>query len=434
MFGLLRWIRRIIRFAVILLIVAGVIFVYQWLGSIEEEANATGAEPVLYEAMHHPRTQAIWLSQFDLSPIMTEQGRQREQTDYEKRITQALRHIKENGLNTVFVQVRPNGDSLYPSELFPASPYAVGQAGASFAYDPFAILLEIAHKEGLSVHAWINPLRLFRNEILVGLDEQFAHVRWCRENGDRAVSVDGVWYLNPAYGEVRDLVARGVREILSTYPVDGIHMDDYFYPTTAKNFDQISYERYRRDGGTLPLGDFRRNAVNGLVSLLYETVHSEPGNRVFGISPSGNIERNYNELYADTSHWCANTGYVDYLCPQVYFGLQHETHDFRSVCLDFDRMIQTDGIKLFVGMTLGKAHDGFYEITDRYAGSGAQEWIENQDVLARCLLVTRTLKHCDGVAYFSYQYLFSPESGEKNSATKTEWNTLLPYLVAYNGN
>ena len=429
MFTLLRWLRRIIRLAILLLILAAVWQIYQWLGACTNAAEAVSTEPNSYEALQHTYIQGIWLSQYDLSPMMTENGRQRDKEDYLSRITEAIGHIKDNGFNTLFVQLRPNGDSLYPSDLFPSSSYAVGRIGSSFDYDPFEILLEVAHSEGLSVHAWINPLRLFRDETLSGLGEEYAHVRWCRESGDRAILFEGVWYLNPAYAEVRELIADGVREILLRYEVDGIHMDDYFYPTTSEEFDHTIYDRYRREGGTLSLSDFRRNAVNGLVSLLYQTVHAEEGSRIFGISPSGNTVRNRNELYADTALWCANVGYVDYLCPQIYFGLTHESHAFESVLKEFESMMHTSQIKLYVGLTLGKAYDGYYGREDCYAGSGSREWIESKNVLARCLARIKERARCDGVVFFSYQYLFSPENGKKVLATEAEWQALLPYLL-----
>ena len=429
MFSMLRRIRRIVRLVILLLILAALWQVYQWLGTYAKKDEVASVPAVSYEALNHTYLQGLWLSQYDLSPMMTENGSQREIEDYRERVSEAVAHIKENGLNTLFVQLRPNGDALYPSDLFPSSAYAVGQTGAPFSYDPFAVLLEVAHKEGLSVHAWINPLRLFREDALSALSDGYAHVGWCREAGDRAVLWEGVWYLNPAYTEVRELIAEGVREILLRYEVDGIHMDDYFYPTTSEDFDRQSYERYRREGGMLSRSDFRRNAVNGLVSLLWQTVHAEDGDRVFGISPSGNVVRNRNELYADTEYWCAGTGYVDYLCPQIYFGLGHESHDFLSVLGQFESMTDASRVKLYVGLTLAKAYDGYYGQEDRYAGSGSREWIEEEDVLARCLALIEERGRCEGVVFYSYRYLFSPESGERVVATETEWGAVLPYLL-----
>lgn len=413
----------------ILLILAGILSIAQGLTK-KEDSIPTNTEPVAYEALHHEWISAMWLSQFDLAPLMTEHGQMRQKADYTARIEQALENLRQNGINTLFVQLRPNGDSLYPSELFPSSAYAVGRTGAPFSYDPFSILLELAHEKELSVHGWINPLRLFSDSTKKELTGEYRHLDWCEENDGKAVLVGNTWYLNPAYEETRAYVAAGVAEILACYPVDGIHMDDYFYPTTDKAFDQAAYEQYRQNGGTLSLGDFRRDSINRLLSALYETVHHFSDNRMFGVSPSGNTKRNYEELYADAAYWCSHKGYVDYLCPQIYFGIEHETHDFQSVALQFDQMIKADGIDLYIGMTLEKAYKGYYGEEDQYAGSGKREWIENRDILARCLAATDELKQGNGVAFFSYQCLFSSQNGISVEATKKEWENLLPLLLA----
>ena len=428
MFRLVRRIRLlvILLIAALLLCLCQASKIYQKEESSEVPVYATSSS---YEACHPTRMQAMWLSQFDLCPMLTENGQARQKEDFTARIHIALENVTQNGINTLFVQLRPNGDSLYPSELFPSSAYAVGKTGTAFGYDPFAILLELAHEKGLSVHGWINPLRLFSESQRKELTGEYRHLGWCEANDGRAVLVGGTWYLNPAYEEVRALVAQGVFEILSLYPVDGIHIDDYFYPTTDPSFDGDTYLRYTQSGGTLSLDAFRRDAVNQLIRRLYDTVHSFGGNRVFGVSPSGNNQRNYEELYADVAYWCSRKGYVDYLCPQIYFGMEHGSHDFVSVALQFDGMIQADGIQLYIGMTLEKAYKGFYGEEDPYAGSGKREWIARRDVLARCLEATDRLKHKNGVAFFSYQCLFSPYNGISAEATEEEWKNLLPLLL-----
>ena len=126
---------------------------------------------------------------------------------------------------------------------------------------------------------------------------------------------------------------------------------------------------------------------------------------------------NYNKLCADVYTWCANGGYVDYICPQVYFGFEHSTCDFVKVCREFENMIKNENIKLIVGMTLGKA---ISEI-DEYAGAGKYEWRDNKDILKRELEYTMTMQKCKGVAYFSYQYFF--ENGAEEELSK-----LLPVL------
>lgn len=378
-----------------------------------------------YEAKSFDPVKAMWLSQYDLSPLYLQNGKQRPQADYTQRIRQVCQNVASVGINTVFVQVRPNGDSLYPSALFPSSPYAVGTIGEAFAYDPFEILLKSAHEAGLSVHAWINPYRCFTEQNRQLLSGDCALLSLC--DGDRMVRVGNTWYLNPAYDTNVQRITDGVSELLARYPVDGVHIDDYFYPTTGAEFDAKAYAAYKAGGGTLSLADFRRKRVSCMIRALWATVHSADGERLFGVSPGGNTARNYHELYADVAAWCAE-GTLDYLCPQVYFGLEHATVPFLEVCHEFADMVRGTGVRLIVGMTLEKAHKGYHGTPDRYAGVGANEWIQHRDILSRCLLLAEELPECRGVAYFSYQFFFSPEDGVPPVSTEEERQTLLPLL------
>ncbi len=382
-------------------------------------------EPLAVDASR-TRLIGIWLSQFDLSPMLCQGSTQRAEKDARRRLCQAMENISSLGVNTLFVQVRPNGDSFYPSDLFPLSHYAVGSTGADSTYDPLALILEAAHAQGLSVHAWVNPLRLFSEEREKALSASYRHVAWCREDSDRAVAVNGMWYLNPAYPEARKLVADGMVEILQHYEVDGIHIDDYFYPTTDPSFDRESYDAYQTQGGTLSLGDYRRQAIHDLVRECSQAVHATREDALFGVSPSGNTQRNRQVLYADVESWCREANTLDYLCPQVYFGLEHESFDFEGVCREFAAMTKASRIPLYIGMTLGKAYAGFEGQEDPYAGSGKREWIEHRDVLARCYRLAEELG--DGAVFFSYQYFFSPQDGKPIRQTEQELRALLPLL------
>ena len=132
------------------------------------------------------------------------------------------------------------------------------------------------------------------------------------------------------------------------------------------------------------------------------------------------------DRYADVYTWCAGEGYVDYIIPQVYFGLEHGTHDFVSVCRTWSGIIQTQKVTLLVGMTLGKAKSR----EDQWAGAGKYEWRDHRDVLARSLQTTRDLPHSQGVVFFCYQYFFHPLTGAPVVETAQEVNALLPVLDA----
>jgi len=199
-------------------------------------------------------------------------------------------------------------------------------------------------------------------------------------------------------------------------------MDDYFYPSgCTPAFDEKAYAEYPEK---LPLQAFRRAQVNALVRELYTMVKETNASVLFGISPGGNMNTNYHYLGADVYTWCAEEGYIDYICPQVYWGMEHETYDFVSVCRTFDEMIKVDSIQLVIGMTVSKAKTGY----DQYAGTGQWEWRDHQDILYRCLQHTLTLRHCSGVSYFCYQYFYDPQTGESVKETESERNLFVPFL------
>ena len=199
-------------------------------------------------------------------------------------------------------------------------------------------------------------------------------------------------------------------------------MDDYFYPTTDPSFDADAYASYQASGGALELAEFRRKALDDLVYQLHEMTGKSRVGRIFGISPGGNVDRVFHTQYADVYLWCGVDGYIDYICPQVYFGLEHGSYDFVKVCRTYQDMIQTDSVDLIIGMTFGKAFSG----EDPWAGSGKDEWKSRKDVLVRCLKATLDLEDCQGVAVFCYQYFFDPLTGQSIAETAEERDHFVP--------
>lgn len=389
------------------------------------------AEPSDYIAVNYENVKAMWLTQYDLLPVYTDMGGQRDEIDFRLRIDKILSNVVELGINTVFVQVRPFADSFYPSDVYPISSYVSGEYGRKISYDPFAIILAKAHAMGLSVHAWINPLRAMTTSEICKVDDSYKIREWYDDPSQRGkyiVEIGGRLYLNPAYEEVRDLVSEGASEIVRNYDVDGVHLDDYFYPTTDEEFDRSAYQQYKSTGGKLSLADFRRENINSLIRELYSAVKTENQSVLFGVSPAGNMKNNYNELYADVAVWCRSEGYIDYLCPQLYFGFEHSTCAFDKLCREFSDMIKPDGIKLIFGMSLGKAKSGY----DAYAGDGKYEWRDNKDILYRSLKYTESIENCSGVSYFCYQYFYDVLTGERVKETSAEVKKFIPLLKTIN--
>ena len=235
----------------------------------------------------------IWISCYD---HISAAGKTAE--EYESETDGMFRTVSENGFNTAFVHLRAFSDSFYKSDIFPYSSYIAGVQGADLPFDPFEIILKSAEKYGVDIHGWINPFRVATNPNPALLDESNPAKKIIAEgntNGEICILENGIYY-NPSCTSNHKLVIDGVREILSKYDIGGIHIDDYFYPSTSETVDRIQYDTYRNSGGTLPLEEWRTVNVNAFVSALYSAVKSYGNEIIFSISPSADITKNRNEL------------------------------------------------------------------------------------------------------------------------------------------
>ncbi len=348
---------------------------------------------------------AVWLSYLELKPMFS--------GDFAANIKSCFETIKANELNTVFVQVRPFSDALYPSELFPWSHIITGTQGQDPGYDPLQVMIECAHELGLQIHAWLNPYRI-RAGGSWELSADNPASKWLEEDSDCVVETGGGLYYNPAREEVISLVVDGVKELVEHYDLDGIHFDDYFYPGTDEAIDKQAFADLG-DGRSLEV--FRTDCVNDLVKRTYDTVKAKSQEIVFGISPAGNISNNLNRLYADVKLWGSTPGYVDYLCPQIYFGFEHETAAFDKMVEAWEALCTSDTVKLYVGLAAYKI--GTEDTV--YAGSGRDEWKTCEDMLKRQVQCARQAAHYQGFALYRYDSLFGSSVSEQ---VKKEWENL----------
>lgn len=348
---------------------------------------------------------AIWISCYDYTSAA---GKTKAQY---KAITDGMfRTIKSNGFNTAFVHLRANSDAFYKSDIFPYSKYIAGTEGASLPFDPFAVLLESAKANGISVHGWINPFRVSTQNNTNALSSGNPAKKILDSgNADGRVRVlsNGIYY-NPASTENHKLILDGVREIISKYNIDGIHIDDYFYPTTEASFDKAQYDAYKTAGGTLSLSKWRISNVNAFVSSLYSTVKSLDSSLVVSISPSGQLDKTLNEAYADCRLWLSQKGYADIIIPQIYFGFNHQTENFSKLLNQWASLPRHGSVKLVCGIAAYKCAK-----SDAYAGTGINEWTQSTDILARQTKAIRSNNSYSGIAVFSYSDL-------NRSACKTE--------------
>lgn len=301
------------------------------------------------------------------------------------------------GLNAVFLQVRPSGDALYKSDLFPWSKYLTGSVGTApqDGFDPLEYWVEAAHKRGLELHAWINPYRITRSKDTEWNSLPSTHP--AKMNPDWVVKYsDGNYYFDPGIPEVRDLVTRGAVEIVQNYDVDGLHMDDYFYPGTDFN-DAATYQKYGSSFSNI--ADFRRDSVNQLVAQLDTAVHNIDPDIQFGISPSGiwankstdprgsdtNGSEHYVSSYADSLYWIEN-GLVDYIIPQIYWEIGHKLADFATLADWWNDAVAGSDVHLYIGMGAYRCADnptGVWTTTDPLFDSLA--YLENKDNVGGCV-------------------------------------------------
>lgn len=344
-----------------------------------------------YTPLNFEEVRAVWIPVMQYEAWMTGQSADA----FRRHVREAFQNCAEMGLNTVYLHVRAYGDAYYASDLFPTGAYLDGD------YDPLAIMLEEAHKTGLSAHAWINPMRLFHADAIPALPEDSPLSAWFHDpdkNGTYLVQCGSHYYLNPAYPEVRELIADGVTEILERYDADGIHMDDYFYPTQDASFDAAAFA----ESGASDLSAWRRGNCNAMVQELYQAVKAADERLLFGISPQGNMDTNYHHLYADTALWCRAEGYCDYIVPQIYYGFENAVCPFAETVSLW--METASSANLIIGLAPYKIG-----ISDEWAGTGSEEWRTDGTVLSRQAAHLQDMGVSGGMAFYSYASLFVPE-------------------------
>ena len=370
----------------------------------EEEASEDGEEDVL---------KGVWVSQFDMSILYRNGGKQREKSDYTERVFKLLHKIRSDGYNTLFLQVRPNGDSMYESEIYPNSKYVAGVYGGEMDYDAVGIFVDAAKELKLSVHAWINPFRLESGEEIERLNDG-ERVKELYKKGVAKAGGDGLYYLDPSYEETVDIIVDGADEILDKYDFDGIHIDDYFYPTEFELDDEDEFLK----SGRADKGEFRRENISRTVKALYGVCHAH--GKIFGVSPAGNIYSLENGWYVDIYEWLSQGGYVDYVMPQLYFGFKNRVCPFDKILEDWENAVKNENIKLYIGISAAKCCLGSEGVADAFAGDGGKyEWRDEKNVIARQIELVYGGK-AKGFCMFSCSSLIDMETLEDNALLAEE--------------
>lgn len=273
--------------------------------------------------------------------------------------------LKNTNFNAVIFQVRPQADALYKSDLEPWSYYLTGQQGEAPEpfYDPLEFWVDEAHKRGLELHVWLNPYRAHHPNGAEVTSSSIVNTK-----PELALELKGgYWWLDPSKKGTQDHSLSVVMDIVTRYDIDGVHFDDYFYPYPSYNGDEDfpDYEsraEYVKNGGTLSVGDWRRESVNTFIKKVYESIKAEKKHVKFGLSPFGiwrpghpnSVEGfdQYDVLYADAKKWI-NEGWVDYFTPQLYWPINQIPQSF-PVLLGWWNQQNLKDRNIWPGISMGR--------------------------------------------------------------------------------
>lgn len=330
----------------------------------------------------------VWISYTELDNMLTN-------GDFKDNFATAVNNCKTKGITDIFVHTRAFCDSIYKSQIFP-----LRESVKSYDFDVLEYMINECHAQNIKFHAWLNPYRVKTSDSETDTlpDGNFVKTWLCDDDtqNDTNVCVYNGIYLNPASDEVRQTVINGVREIISGYDVDGIHFDDYFYPTQDEAFDENSYSEYCSQTETpLSLEEWRRTNVNMLISGVYTAIKFTNSDIIFSVSPSASIDDNYNKHYADVAAWIDNSC-IDLIIPQLYFGFEYPDNNFKfeNLVKDWQKLTEKSETKLAIGLAT-------YKINTENEPD-CTEWSNGTDVITRQIKICQNNSAISGHMFFSY--------------------------------
>ncbi|MFD2368825.1 family 10 glycosylhydrolase [Brevibacillus sp. GCM10020057] len=328
----------------------------------ENESDLTSPQPDPVSVPAVPVTtnhsmRGVWISTvFNLDwPSTGSYGNAAKQ---QQEYVQLLDELQGMGMNTVFVQVRPSADALYPSNLVPWSKVLTGTQGKNPGYDPLAFMIAETHRRGMEFHAWFNPFRAntdAKTDQLAANHVVKLHPDWIVNSGDKL-------YINPGIPQARQEIIKEIMEVVQRYDIDGVHLDDYFYPSNGTFNDDATYKTYNSKK-IASKADWRRDNINQFVQQLNASIKSVKPGVAFGISPFG-VWRNkavdptgsdtkagvtaYDNMYADVRTWIKQ-GWMDYVMPQIYWSFSFAPAQYDKLVTWWSDEVRGTGVKLYIG-------------------------------------------------------------------------------------
>lgn len=408
------------------------------------QVESAGSYSILAEDMAGNKTvkvidvvlemRAVWLSYLEFDSLYKNNGKNLTEDVFTSYFTTVADTCKEQNMNTIIVQVRPFGDAFYDSDYFPWSSSITGKQGVDPGFDPLEIMVRIAHDKGIAIHAWLNPYRITSNTTSAdSLSKDNQAAKWMESSSEakqrNVLSFGGKLYYNPAKTDAQNLIVNGVKEIVENYDVDGIHFDDYFYPSLGSsygsNFDAEEYNQYKKQcsaAKTTPktIVEWRRSNVDNLLKNVYSAIKKIDSSVEFGVSPQGSINNLYSNIgnYADVKKWMASDEYMDYICPQVYWSFDHPSAAYDKMVDEWIEARENSNVKLYIGIAVYKAG-----ISKKEAGTDIG-WVTNTDEMKNQIEYGRETGQVDGYCFYRYEFL----AKARNSKAAKELENLFRIL------
>ena len=345
---------------------------------------------------------AVFVSYIELNEHVKHENHE----ESKKNINKIINNVRKLKLNTIILQVRAASDAIYDSKIFPKSLYLVNNETDQF-YDVLDYFIKESHKHNIKIIAWINPYRVRTTNDISTITYKNPAYKYL--NTDTIYIENGVFF-NPSKKEVTELIVSGVEEVLE-YNIDGLLFDDYFYPN--KKIDEKDYEEYIKNNEYQNEDNYRIEIISNMIKEVYKKCREK--NIPFGISPDGNIDNNYSKHYADVKNWMRLDGYIDFIMPQIYYGFYNSSRGFVNALNEWENILLNENINLYVALAFYKV--GIY---DKYAKEGSEEWILNDNIIMKEVLLSRNSKNYKGFSLFRYDNIFNENKYANNSIKEIE--------------
>jgi len=324
-----------------------------------------------------------------------------------------LDEVVEMNMNAVVVQIRPAADTFYPSSFEPWSKYLTGTQGISPGWDPLEFMIGEAHRRNLQFHAWFNPYRITmkKEDIPISTHPAILNPEWTFEYADKL-------YYNPGILEAMNYTIDNIMEVVKNYDIDGVHMDDYFYPYPVKGEKLPDWKTYLKYGKRFSIAaNWRRNNIDEFIKTLSNKIKKEKPNVQFGISPFGvwrNYDKdksgsktkagitNYDTLYANTRKWI-DSGWIDYIAPQIYWIQGFKVAEYNTLVNWWADEIKGTDVKLYIGQAAYKV--------------GSKDWKDPNELINQ-VKYNRSVKGVGGSIYFNINSLINNPMGIKENMKK----------------